>query len=152
MAYETNTMSNTNTIDRDSDSRRDSMTGSSTNRSERELERDETTNLISSEKVEGTAVYNRDGEKLGSIKNFMVGKRNGRVEYAVMSFGGLLGMGERYHPLPWDVLDYDTDKGGYVVDIDKEQLKSGPSFERGREPAFDRQYGESVYGHYGRTY
>lgn len=152
MAYETNTMSNTNTIDRGNESRRDSMTGSSTNRTERELERDETTNLISSEKVEGTAVYNRDGEKLGSIKNFMVGKRNGRVEYAVMSFGGLFGMGERHHPLPWDVLDYDTDKGGYVVDIDKEQLKSGPSFERGQEPAFDRQYGESVYGHYGRTY
>lgn len=152
MTYETNTMSNTNTMNRDSDSRRDSMTGSSTNRSERELERDETTNLISSEKVEGTAVYNRDGEKLGSIKNFMVGKRNGRVEYAVMSFGGLLGMGESYHPLPWDVLDYDTDKGGYVVDIDKEKLKNGPSFERGREPTFDRQYGESVFGHYGRTY
>lgn len=117
-----------------------------------EIAHDETTNLIASDKVEDTPVFNREGEKLGTIKNFMVGKRTGRVEYAVLSFGGLFGMGERYHPLPWDVLDYDTGKGGFVVDIDKEQLKSGPSFERGEEPNFDRQYGETVYTHYGRTY
>lgn len=117
-----------------------------------EIAHDETNNLIASDKVEDTPVFNREGEKLGTIKNFMVGKRNGRVEYAVLSFGGLFGMGERYHPLPWNSLDYDTDKGGFVVDIDKEQLKSGPSFERGQEPKFDREYGEKVYGHYGRSY
>jgi sporulation protein YlmC with PRC-barrel domain len=117
-----------------------------------DLEHDETDNLIASSKVEGTAVYNRDGEKLGSIENFMVGKRNGRVEYAVLSFGGVLGMGEDYHPLPWDSLDYDTDKGGYVVDIDKETLKSGPSYSRGKEPEYNREYGEKVYSHYGSRY
>jgi sporulation protein YlmC with PRC-barrel domain len=117
-----------------------------------EFPHDETNNLVASDKVEGTAVYNRDGEKLGTVKNFMVGKRNGRVEYAVMSFGGLFGIGERYHPLPWDTLDYSKDQGGFVVDIDKEQLKSGPSYEKGNEPEFNREYGEQVYGHYGRSY
>ena len=64
--------------------------------------------LIASNRVEGTAVYNREGEKLGRIEYFMVDKRSGRADYAVMSFGGLFGLGDHHHPLPWDVLDYDT--------------------------------------------
>ena len=88
----------------------------------RPLERDETGNLISSNKVDGTAVYATDGEKIGKIDHLMIGKRSGRVEYAVMNFGGFLGMGESHHPLPWDALDYDTDRGGYVVNIDKDRL------------------------------
>lgn len=118
----------------------------------RPLERDETSNLISSGKVEGTPVYNTKGEKLGSVDHMMIGKRSGRVEYAVMSFGGFLGMGEQYHPLPWDVLDYDTDKDGYVVDIDKEKLEKGPTFERDNQPGYDRNYGETVYTYYGVIY
>ena len=80
---------------------------------------DETDELIASNKVEGTDVYNRQGEHLGTVYNFMVGKRSGQVAYAVMSFGGLLGMGESYHPLPWNALTYDTNQGGYVVDLDR---------------------------------
>src|SRR3954465_9844361 len=64
---------------------------------------DETSELIASNKVEGTRVYNRQGENLGTVHNFMVNKRSGQVEYAVMSFGGFLGMGESYHPLPWKI-------------------------------------------------
>jgi hypothetical protein len=79
----------------------------------------ETSALISSDKVEGTAVYDRQGEKLGSIHSVMIDKVSGKVAYAVMSFGGFLGMGDRYHPLPWHVLDYDTSQGGYVVDLDR---------------------------------
>ena len=116
------------------------------------IARDETQDLISSDKVEGTTVFNREGERLGTISNFMVGKRNGRVEYAVLSFGGLFGMGEKFYPLPWDVLTYDTDKGGYVVDLDKDRLQGAPSFERGQEPTYDREFGERVYGHYGMSY
>ena len=116
------------------------------------LARDETRELISSEKVDGTAVFNRDGERLGTIHHFMVGKRDGKVRYAVMSFGGLFGMGERFHPLPWDVLTYDTDKGGYVVDLAKEMLRDAPSYERGNEPEFDRSYDERIYGYYGLAY
>lgn len=116
------------------------------------LARDETDNLIASNKVEGTAVYNTKGEKLGKIENFMVGKRNGRVEYAVMSFGGLLGIGEDFYPLPWSALDYDTNRGGYLVDLDKDRLNDAPSYKRGSEPEFNRQYGERVYGYYGVMY
>ena len=119
---------------------------------DRTMARDETNDLIASDRVEGTNVYNREGERLGTISKFMVGKRNGRVEYAVMGFGGLFGMGERDYPLPWNVLTYDTDKGGYVVDLDKDKLEKAPSFERGQDPTYDRDYGEQVYTYYGVIY
>ena len=77
----------------------------------------ETIDLIASDKVEGTAVYGADGDRLGTIERFMVGKMSGQVEYAVMSFGGLFGMGHSHYPLPWQTLTYDTDKGGYVVSL-----------------------------------
>jgi hypothetical protein len=112
---------------------------------------DESDRLIASDKVEGTAVYNREGDKLGAIRNFMVDKRSGEVDYAVLSFGGLLGMGEKFYPLPWEMLTYDVRQKGYVVDIDKETLENAPSFGRD-EPTFDRQYGERIYGAYGLTY
>jgi hypothetical protein len=110
---------------------------------------DETSELIASNKVEGTKVYNRRGEHLGEVYNFMVNKRSGQVEYAVMSFGGFLGMGESYHPLPWKVLTYDTRQGGYVVDLDKSKLEGAPSYRAGEEPTYDRAFGERVYGYYG---
>lgn len=112
----------------------------------------ETDRLIASNRVEGTAVYNRQGEKLGTVYNFMVDKRSGKAEYAVMSFGGFLGMGDSYHPLPWDVLTYDTTQGGYVVDLDKKLLEKGPSYTSGQEPRYDRAYGEKVYDYYGIPY
>jgi hypothetical protein len=105
---------------------------------------DETTDLIASNKVEGTAVYNRQGERLGDVYNFMVGKRTGRVAYAVMSFGGLLGMGQSYHPVPWNALTYDTDRGGYVIDADKSRLKDAPSYKAGEDPFTRAGYGERV--------
>lgn len=91
---------------------------------------DETATLIASDKVEGTKVFDVDGRKLGRIENFMVGKRTGRVEYAVMSFGGILGIGEKYYPLPWDQLRYDEDLNGYVVDMDKGRLENAPWFDK----------------------
>lgn len=116
------------------------------------LARDETSELISSAKVEGTAVYGRDGEKLGTVDHFMVGKRDGRVRYAVMSFGGLFGMGEDYHPLPWDQLTYDEAKGGYSVSLDKDRLKDAPSYRRDQEPRWDRDYNSRVHGYYGSAF
>ena len=113
---------------------------------------DETSRLIASNKVEGTAVYDREGNKPGSIYNFMVDKHSGQVEYAVMSFGGFLGIGDDYHPLPWDQLTYDTDQGGYVVSLTKAQLEGSPRYRSGQEPTFNRDYGREVYGHYGSPY
>ena len=83
--------------------------------------------LISAQKVKGTTVLNLAGEKLGSVEDVMIDKVSGRAIYAVMSFGGFLGMGEKYHPLPWATLKYDEQKGGYVVNLDKKQLEGAPS-------------------------
>ena len=89
---------------------------------------EETGALISAGKVKGTTVYNASGDDLGSIHDLMIDKRSGRVVYAVMSFGGFLGIGEKYHPLPWSVLTYDEDKGGYNIDLSVEQLRGAPSY------------------------
>lgn len=107
--------------------------------------------LIASDRVEGTRVYNRAGQRLGSIKNFMVGKISGHVEYAVIQFGGILGMGNDYYPIPWDMLNYDTEKGGYVVDLTKEQLENAPR--HGTEfPEYDHNYGQRIFEYYGMAY
>jgi hypothetical protein len=113
------------------------------------LAADETYDLISSEKVDGTAVYSRDGDKLGSIHHFMVGKRDGRVKFAVLNFGGLF-EGDRYHPLPWNALTYNTELDGYEIGLSKEQLKDSPSFERGSEPIYDAEYGREIDDYYSR--
>jgi hypothetical protein len=111
---------------------------------------DETSDLIASDKVEGTAVYNRAGERLGTVHNFMVGKRSGKVAYAVMSFGGFLGIGESYHPLPWDVLTYDPAQGGYVVNLSREQLEGGPRYSASEAPDWTNpEYGSRIRDHYG---
>jgi hypothetical protein len=102
---------------------------------------DETGKLISAEKVVGTAVYNRNGDRLGTIHSVMLHKISGRVAYAVMSFGGFLGIGERYHPLPWDALTYDEDKGGYNIDKTSEELMSAPHYSR--EELEELDYGRS---------
>ena len=117
---------------------------------ERPVAIDETTRLISSDKVVGTAVYNRHGEHLGSVYNLMIDKYSGRVDYAVMSFGGFLGIGERYHPLPWQVLTYDERQGGYVVDTDRSQLEGAPSYSASDIPDWsDRAYGHRIDEYYG---
>jgi len=107
--------------------------------------------LISSRRVEGTPVYNRAGEKLGSIHAVMIEKRSGKVAFAVMSFGGFLGLGERVHPVPWEMLDYDDDRDGYVVDLTREMLDKAPSYrldeaDRPRQRSED----ELVYTYYGQ--
>ena len=105
------------------------------------LEADETHRLISSDKVGGTAVYDRRGERLGTVHHLMIDKFSGQVAYAVMSFGGFLGIGESYHPLPWKTLTYDTRLGGYVVDLDRSRLEGAPSYTSRDMPDWsDRSY------------
>jgi hypothetical protein len=86
--------------------------------------------LIACDKVIGAAVYNSAGDNLGTIHNLMLDKRSGRVAYAVMSFGGFLGIGEKYHPLPWAALTYDDSKSTYNIDLTPEQLHSAPTYSR----------------------
>jgi len=92
-------------------------------------------NLIGSDKVEGTAVYGADKTKIGSIKRVMIDKVSGKVSYAVLSFGGFLGMGDDYYPLPWQSLKYDTELEGYVNGLTENQLKGAPKYEN--ESAWD---------------
>src|ERR1700758_5340266 len=91
-------------------------------------DRHETVSLIGSDKVEGTAVYGADNKKIGSIQRVMIDKQSGKVSYAVLSFGGFLGIGDDYYPLPWQSLKYDTALGGYRTGITENQLKGAPKY------------------------
>lgn len=107
-----------------------------------------TGNLIAAGKVDGTTVYNTRGEKLGNVDDIMIDKVSGRAIYAVMSFGGFLGMGESQHPLPWSQLKYDTGMGGYVVNLDKKKLEGAPTYDRGEPFEWTPDYGRKVDKYY----
>jgi len=106
--------------------------------------------VISSDRVEGTKVYNPTGDKLGSIDDLVIDKVSGQVRYAVMEFGGFLGMGTDRYPIPWRMLKYDTGMEGYVVPLDKDRLSSAPKYTTDKPPAYTREYGTSVDEFYGR--
>ncbi len=97
----------------------------------------ETASLIAASKVNGSNVYNHAGESVGSIHDVMLDKRSGRVSYAVLSFGGFLGMGQKYHPLPWNQLTYSEEHGGYIVNLDKARLERAPSYAASETPDWD---------------
>lgn len=104
--------------------------------------------LVASDRVSGTDVFDANGEKIGYIERFFIEKVSGRVVYALMSFGGFLGIGEDYYPLPWSKLDYDSTLGGYRIDITEKDLENAPKWVDG-QPVEDRQWAERVHGHYG---
>lgn len=106
--------------------------------------------LISSRRVEGTPVYNRGEERLGTIHSVMIEKKSGQVAYALLSFGGFLGLREHVHPVPWTKLTYDVDLDAYVVDLTREQLENAPTL---RLDEAERPQGgdyEEASGYYGR--
>jgi hypothetical protein len=105
--------------------------------------------LIAADKVQGTPVFDRDGEKLGSVKDIYIDKRSGHAEFASLAFGGVLGLGEKYHPLPWRALTYDVDLNGFVVDIDREVLTSGPAFLTDELQGDDLGWDDEVRDYYG---
>ena len=112
----------------------------------------ETSTLIAADKVQGTYVFNTGGDRLGSIHDLMIDKKTGEVAYAIMAFGGFLGVGDSYHPLPWSLLKYNTNLGGYLVDIDQSQLEEAPSYAVGTEPAWgDPEYERKLHDFYGVT-
>lgn len=105
--------------------------------------------LIASDRVEGTAVYGPAKDRLGTVQNIMIDKRSGQAQYAVMSFGGFLGIGEDYYPIPWQKLTYDTDLGGYLVDVDKKSLADAPRYAPRDRPTFDTGYSARIGSYYG---
>ena len=105
--------------------------------------------LIESDRVEGTTVYNAHGDDLGSIKRLMIDKVSGRVAYAVMSFGGFLGIGEEEHAIPWGKLIYDTNLGGYRTDLTVDELQRSPASSRDSEYDWsDRTRERELHDHY----
>ena len=101
--------------------------------------------------MDGTAVYNRNSDRLGDIDHMMIDKFTGQVEYAVMSSGGFLGIGDTYSPMHWKSLVYDTNLGGSVVDADRARLEQAPRFQSSGGPNWsDRSYTDRVDEYLGR--
>lgn len=115
-----------------------------------EMEMRETGNLIGSDKVEGTAVYGADSEKIGTIERVMIDKVSGKVSYAVLGFGGFLGIGHDHYPLPWQSLKYDTRLGGYVTGVTEKQLQGAPKYGNDNDWNWgDPARGRAVNDYYG---
>jgi len=112
--------------------------------------RRETVSLIGSDKVDGTPVYGADDGKIGTVQRVMIDKISGKVAYAVVAFGGFLGIGEDYYPVPWAHLTYDTRLRGYRIGVTEDQLKGAPKYSRSQEWDWaDRENDRRVYGYYG---
>jgi sporulation protein YlmC with PRC-barrel domain len=87
------------------------------------------TTAILASKVRGTPVYNDVGDKIGTVEDIVLDKQSNQIMFAALGFGGVLGMGEKYYPVPWSMLDYSEDKGGYVVPLNKSSIEKAPAYE-----------------------
>jgi sporulation protein YlmC with PRC-barrel domain len=105
--------------------------------------------LIPADRVNGTDVLNKAGEKLGKIEDVAIEKVSGQVAYAILSFGGVLGVGARFHPVPWRLLKYDSEKGAYVIPLDKADLEAAPTIDEHQLSGWnDSLSREAIYGYY----
>ena len=104
-------------------------------------------NCISSEDIHGTAVYGPDAKHIGDIDHLIIDKVSGRVAYAVMSFGGFMGLGHSHYPVPWAALKYDTSLGGFRTNITEQQLRDAPDFSD--DSWQDRSWEVRTHRHYG---
>lgn len=109
--------------------------------------------LIPAERVNGANVFDQQGEKIGKVEDLAIDKQSGQVAYAIIGFGGLFGLGERYYPVPWSVLQYDTERRGYVTPLSAKALEEAPSFEprelSGWSDAQSRHALQDYYATYG---
>lgn len=103
--------------------------------------------LISA-RVDDTPVFDRRGRKLGTLYSFHIERHHGKVEYAVISFGGLLGLGQSYHPIPFGLLQVNQDRGGYTIAVDKTVLDGGPSYRPDTAPQWDNGYARRIDNYY----
>ncbi|QDF97092.1 photosystem reaction center subunit H [Azoarcus sp. DD4] len=106
--------------------------------------------VLSASTLNGDEVYNAKGEKLGSVKEIMLDVRNGKVCYAVISFGGFLGMGEKLFAVPWSSMVVDTEEQRFMFDVDPERLKSAPGFDKDNWPNMaDPTWAKTIHTYYG---
>jgi len=107
-------------------------------------------NLLSTSTLEGDEVRNPEGEKLGTIEDIMINVDDGCIAYAVLSFGGFLGMGDKLFAVPWETLRVDTNEECFVLNVEKEKLEKAPGFDKDHWPNMaDPTFQEQIYGHYG---
>jgi len=105
--------------------------------------------LIPADRVNGTDVVNKAGVKLGKIEDVAIEKVSGDVAYAILSFGGVMGIGAKYHPVPWKLLRYDPDKRAYVIPMSKDELEHAPMIDQKELSGWsDELSRDSIYGFY----
>lgn len=109
----------------------------------------ETHSLVASDMVVGTSVYDPNDNKIGQVERLILEKTSGRVSYAVLSFGGFLGIGEDYYPVPWQMLTYDESVGGFRVNITREQVENAPHYRASDEYDWSTENGRRVSDYYG---
>jgi sporulation protein YlmC with PRC-barrel domain len=106
--------------------------------------------VVSASRIIGEAVVNRQDENLGKIHELVFDAKEGRLAYAVLSFGGFMGMGNKLFALPWKTLEFATTENKLILNVDKEKLKAAPGFEANAMPDFaDRTWGSSIHDYYG---
>src|SRR3989337_1004941 len=107
------------------------------------------TSAICASKVIGTEVRDANGEKVGKVEDIVLDKLSNNIMFAIVGFGGFLGIGVKFHPLPWNVLDYDEDLDGYVVALSRDQLEAAPAYSMEELTRGDgTQFRERVYDYY----
>lgn len=112
----------------------------------------ERSDLIASDRVEGTEVFRPNGDKIGRVEYLVIEKSSGQVKVVVMSFGGFLGLGKEHRPVPWDALNYNTTLDGYVVSADDDTLKESPIVDQSDDSIWNPTYQRAVYSHWGLRY
>jgi sporulation protein YlmC with PRC-barrel domain len=108
--------------------------------------------LMGADTLNGNDVYNQNGEDLGDIKEIMLDMRTGRVSYAVLSFGGFLGMGDKLFAVPWSALILDTVNKRFTLNVDKDRLENAPGFDPDKWPNMaDATWAQGIHAYYGTT-
>jgi hypothetical protein len=108
--------------------------------------------ILSADTLLDSEVANIKGEDLGKIVSLGMDVEQGRIAYAVLSFGGFMGLGDKWFAVPWDALEYSPPNGKFILNVDKDFLKASPGFDKNHWPDVqDRRFASEVYKHYGRT-
>ena len=107
--------------------------------------------VVSASKIIGESVVNRQDESLGKIQELVVDAKEGRLAYAVLSFGGFMGMGNKLFAMPWKAFEFSNTENKLILDVDKTKLESAPGFDKDAKwPDFaDRTWGDGIYSYYG---